>query len=130
MSEDFSKRMVQLRDEELLEIIQHSKDYVPECLRAVEEELRKRSIPVEKIADIKQNISMLDEVAEKKANQPLSWILRILLFLLPFGIIQMILASSYEIKGYKRKGSECWRWMFYGVIFYAVIIVWKVISIR
>jgi hypothetical protein len=128
MNEEFSKRMVQLSDEELLEIIQHSKDYVPECLKAADEELKKRNIQVDKIADIKQNISKLDDVAEAKAIQPLSWILRIMLFLLPFGIIQILVASYYENRGYRRKGSECWKWMFYGLIFYVVVVVWKVVT--
>lgn len=128
MSEDSSKRMVQLSDEELLEIIQHSKDYVPECLKAADEELKKRNIPVEKIADIKQNISKLDDVAETKAIQPLSWILRILLFLFSFGIIQILVASYYENRGYKRKGLECWKWMFYGLIFYVVVFIIRQIT--
>jgi len=128
MSEDLSKRVVQLSDEELLEIIQHSKDYIPEYLRAVDEELKKRNIPVEKIADIKQNISKLDGVAETKAIQPLSWILRILMFLFPFGIIQILLFQYYDSKGYKRKGLECWKWMFYGLIFYVIVVVWKIVS--
>ena len=123
MSEDSSKRMVQLSDEELLEIIQHSKDYVPECLKAADEELKKRNILVEKIADTKQNISKLDDIAETKAIQPLSWILRILMFLFPLGIIQILLYQYYDSRGYKRKGSECWKWMFYGLIFYVVVVV-------
>jgi hypothetical protein len=123
MSEDSSKRMVQLSDEELLEIIQHSKDYIPEYLKAADEELKKRNIPVEKIADIKQNISKLDDVTETKANQPLSWIIRILMFLLSFGLLQVLLYQYYDSRGYKRKGSECWKWMSYGLIFYVVVIV-------
>jgi len=121
MSEDFSKRMAQLSDEELLEIIQHSKDYVPEYLKASDEELKKRNIPVEKIANIKQNISKLDDVAETKAIQPLSWVMRILMFLLTLGLPQVLLFQYYDSRGYKRKGSECWIWMFYGLIFYVVV---------
>ncbi len=127
MEVDYSERMLKLSDEQLLEIIQHHKDYLPEALQAAELELKNRNIPNSVITSIKLSISDIDKQSDERAKLPLTWDLRILLFLIPFGFLQILLASYYEHNGFKRKGSECWRWMFYGLSVYAIAILFTMV---
>lgn len=127
MSPSLQQRMSQKTDEELYDILSHRKDYTPETIEVVEQELSKRNLKPPRISQLKAITKAKKRKEEMIARKPLQWPLRIILFLFPLGIPQFIAAEYFRNKGAERKYRECWRWMIYGVIFYVAIFVIRLI---
>jgi len=119
---NFVEQMPRKSDEELFGILAHRDDYMPEAIAAAEQELNKRNIEPPKIAEFQTLAKEKKDEEDIISNEPLSWPIRIILFLFPVGIPQFILAEHYRGKS-KRKAEECWTWMVYGIIFYAAIFI-------
>lgn len=121
----FEERMLKFSDEELYNVLANEKDYVPEAIDAAKRELQSRNLSPERKMEIEKITEESANVVEEKTNKPLACWIRILMLLFPIRIPQVIVAESYRILGYKRRVKECWIWMGYGIIFYIVIILLK-----
>src|SRR2546426_11876712 len=108
LSVDFWEQLSSKTDAELYDMLAHQDDYLAEALVAARDELKKRNLAPEKVAQIEAEVESEKIAAEAKAQQRLSWPARILIFLFCGGLAGIALAFYYEIKGYKRKATDCW----------------------
>ena len=126
---DFEEKMSQLSDEELFDVLAHESDYIEEAIVAAKKELRTRDLSPE----VKATLEAVSEdklfEEEEKSNKPLPWIIRILMLIFAIGIPQIILAEVYRNRGFDRRAKECWVWMSYGIIFYIIILIFKILAI-
>lgn len=118
LPQDFWEQLPERTDEELYGMLAHPDDYRPEALEAAKEELRKRNLAPVRTAQLEAVAQSQKTVEDTKANQPLGWPMRILVFMVSFGILGVILALFYESKGYKRKASQCWITMGISIVFW------------
>jgi hypothetical protein len=105
---DFWETLPQKTDIDLYEMLAHPDDYLPEALAAAKEELRKRNLPPEQSARLEKIVESEKVEENAKARIPLSWPMRILIFLLCFGLLGIVLALYYDSKGFKHKARDCW----------------------
>jgi hypothetical protein len=129
-AEDFKNKMSELTDEELYEMIAQPEDYVADAIETAKEELKTRKLSPEKISEFERERKGKEQEMATIANAPLSWPMRILMFILSFGVLQAIIGEYYRNKGYERKHRECWTWMKYGLFFFvSMLVVLYVISL-
>jgi hypothetical protein len=80
LPQEFWSRLPLWRDEELFEALANPGDYLPEALAAVKDELANRNLPQE---TVEQREARSQRIAEEvKANEPLTWRMRVIIFLL------------------------------------------------
>lgn len=120
---NFEEKMSKLSDEELYDVLAHENDYVPEAFDVAKKEFQNRNLSPEKLAELESVAEAKKYEEEEKADKPLPWLIRILMFLFPLGIAQILLSEYYRNIRYKRRSRECWTWMGYGIIFYVVLII-------
>ncbi|MBI1369819.1 MAG: hypothetical protein GC162_14330 [Planctomycetes bacterium] len=119
----FESRLEAMPDHELLDMIGHGSEYTPEALAAARREVERREIDptvARKVETALQEEAMVDQA---RANRPLPWVWRIINFVFPFGIPQMLIADRYGMKGYERCRRECWSWMRRGLLFWVISFV-------
>ena len=109
-------------------MIAHQDDYLPEAIAAAKDELSKRNLSPERVAQIEATVQSQKAAAETKAQERLGWPMRIFLFIFFAGIFGAVLAVYYDSKGYKRKASDCWITMCVSLAFYLVagIFLWLI----
>jgi hypothetical protein len=107
-------------DADLYDMLAHQEDYLPEALTAAKEQLSKRNLPPERIAQIEAAAQAQRASAEVIAQERLGWPMRIFLFLFFAGIFGAVLAAYYDSKGYKKKASDCWITMIASIAFHLV----------
>ena len=105
---EFWENLSKKTDAELYEMLAHSDDYEPDALEAAKEELHKRNLAPDKVARLESVTQSQKTTQETRANEPLGWPLRILIFVLCSGISGAIFAVYYDSKGFKRKAKDCW----------------------
>jgi phosphotransferase system glucose/maltose/N-acetylglucosamine-specific IIC component len=105
---DFGEQLPLKTDAELYDMLAHQDDYLPEALAAAKDELSKRNLAPERVAQIEATVQSQKAAAETKAQERLGWPMRIFLFIFFAGIFGAVLAVYYDSKGYKRKASDCW----------------------
>ncbi len=107
---EFWEELPQKTDAELYDIIAHKGDYLPEALEAAAEELRKRNLPAERLTQLRTAVEEQDAQTEARAQEPLSWPMRILIpFTFCLGGLGVLLVWYYFYsQGYKRKARESW----------------------
>jgi hypothetical protein len=108
LPQDFGEQLPLKTDAELYDMLAHQEDYLPEALVATKDELSKRNLAPERIAQIEAIVQFQKAAAETKAQERLGWPMCIFLFIFFAGIFGAVLAVYYDNKGYKRKASECW----------------------
>ena len=86
LSVDFWEQLSSKTDAELYDMLAHQDDYLAEALVAARDELKKRNLAPEKIAQIEAEVESEKIAAEAKAQQRLSWPARILIFLFCGGL--------------------------------------------
>ncbi len=117
---DFSEAMRERSNEELYEIVNFAKeeDFLPGAIAAAEKEFRARNLNPTDLSEIAESVKTKRELADR----PLSWPSRIAFFVLPTGIITIlilvIIATHLGSRGYSRKSSEAWLWMGWGIGFW------------
>jgi len=89
-------------------MLAHEQDYLPEALAAAKQELGKRNLPPERVAELEAVVQSQTAAEGAKAEERLGWPMRILIFFLCAGIAGAILAVYYDSKGYKAKARDCW----------------------
>jgi hypothetical protein len=118
-----------MSDEELAEIVSFGeKDgYLPAAVEAARKALVDRNPSSAAISTIAHSVGTKRGRDAELANQPLSWPARVAFFVLPGGILPiivlMIVASTLGSRGYQRKSSEAWKWMGLGVAFWVGLII-------
>jgi hypothetical protein len=120
---NFDEIWRQKTDEQLFEALAHKDDYDPESIESVRREIAGRNLDSQRITELETQTQKALEDEGTIAQIPLQWPLRILSFLLSFGIYQIIVGEYYRNKGYKRKYQEIWKWMAYGFVFWLEIFV-------
>jgi hypothetical protein len=76
---DFYERLPERSDEDLYEMLAHTEDYLPEALKAACEELRHRNLTPEKAARLEVATQAAATEDQRKADEPLGWLMRILI---------------------------------------------------
>lgn len=119
----FDERMAKLSDEELYDVLANEADYLPEAIDAAKKEIQNRNLSSEKLAEFETHVQEKQQAETEKAGLPLSWPIRIFMFLFPLGVAQILVSEYYRNQGYQRKAKECWTWMGYGILFYIALII-------
>jgi len=107
-------------DAELYDMLAHQDDYQPEALTAAKEELRKRKLAPETVAQLETEVQSQKAAAETKVQEPLGWPMRIFIFIFCAGLLGAVLAVYYDSKGYRRKASDCWVTLGFSLAFHVV----------
>lgn len=129
MENQFQKKMSEISDKKLIEILKTREEYIPEAIEAAELEFKKRNIPEEVFQQIQseviENIQRKETIKSENASKPLATYLKILFFLnpIPIGIIHLFLIAKYDMEGYDLKYKESIKSIKYGIIFYVSIFV-------
>ena len=108
LPKDFWSRLPLREDHELYGMLAQPDDYLPEALAAAREELAKRKLAPERVAQLDARLESQKAVAQAHAQERLGWPMRILIFLFCAGLIGILLAAYYDSKGYKQKARDCW----------------------
>lgn len=119
---DFDKTLAALSDQELYEMVAHGSYYTPEAFEAGCHELARRNLDPTAVATYQEAVAATEAEASDKAQRPLPLILKMINFILPFGLLQMVIADVYGNGGQLRRQRECWSWMWRGLAFYVLLI--------
>jgi hypothetical protein len=106
--EDFWDQLPSKSDAELYDMLAHEQDYLPEALAAARQQLDKRNLAPQQVAQLEAVVQSQMAAEGAKAEVRLGWPMRILIFFLCAGIAGAILAVYYDSKGYKTKARDCW----------------------
>jgi len=122
-SHGLKKAMSDKTDEELYDILAHSKDYTADASEIANEEFRSRKLDAATLSSL--GTAMVEEQRQRE-EAPLSWTLSMVAFFfstLFFGI-PVILAHRYFVEhGAKRKAREWKQWGLFGFFFYVALFV-------
>ena len=105
---DFWEQLARKTDAELYDMLAHQDDYLPEAVAAAKDEMSRRKLAPERVAQLEATVQLQDAAANTKAQERLGWPMRILVFVVCSGILGIVLALYYENRGYKKKASDCW----------------------
>jgi hypothetical protein len=105
---DFWEQLPHKTNAELYDMLAHEGDYLPEALAAAKEELTKRNLAPEAAVQLEAKVQSDAADAEAKAQERLSWPIRIFIFIFCAGLFGALLAVYYDNKGYRQKASDCW----------------------
>jgi phosphotransferase system glucose/maltose/N-acetylglucosamine-specific IIC component len=108
LPQDFWEQLPLKTDAELYDMLANQEDYSPEALAAAQDELSKRNLAGERVAQLEGEAQTQQAAAETKAQEPLGWPMRIFIFVFCAGLLGAVLAVYYDSKGYKRKALDCW----------------------
>ena len=108
LPKDFWDRLPLREDHELYDMLAQPDDYLPEALAAAREELDKRKLAPERVAQLEARFESRKAVTEAHAQERLGWPMRILIFLFCAGLVGVLLALYYNRQGYKQKARDCW----------------------
>ena len=108
LPKDFWEQLPLKTDAELYDMLAHQDDYLPEAVAAAKDELSKRNLAPEKVAQLEATVKSENAAAETRAQERLSWPMRILIFIFCAGLLGAVLAVYYDSKGYKKKSLDCW----------------------
>jgi phosphotransferase system glucose/maltose/N-acetylglucosamine-specific IIC component len=121
LPQGFLEQLPLKSDAELYDMLAHQDDYLPEALAAAKDELNKRNLAPERVAQIEATVQSQKAAAESKAQERLGWPMRIFIFLFCAGLVGAVLAVYYDSKGYNRKAADCWLAMGVSIAFYLAI---------
>lgn len=108
LPKDFFVQLPLKTDGELYDMLAHQDDYLPEALEAAKDELAKRNLAPERVAQLEATVQSQKVAEETKAQERLGWPMRIFIFIFCAGLFGALLAVYYDSKGYKKKASDCW----------------------
>lgn len=119
----FAEAMAKRSYAELHEIVGKLRnEYEHEAVVAAEAEVEKRNLAGEKILPIESEIKSKKQLKAEKANAPLLVHWKILTLFLP-GLLNLLIADELKTEGYDRQYSEIWKWFFYGLGFYILVLL-------
>ena len=120
LPKDFWEHLPLKTDAELYDILAHQEDYLPEALAAARDELSKRNLAPDRVAQLEAAVQSEKAVADTKAEERLGWPMRIFIFIFCAGLLGAVLAIYYDRKGFKRKASDCWITLGVSIVFHIV----------
>ena len=115
---DFWEQLPLKTDAELYDMLAHQDDYLPEALAAAKDELGKRNLAPERVAQLEATVRSQATEAEAKAQERLGRPVRIFIFCA--GLPGALLAVYYDNKGYKQKALDCWITLGVSIAFHVV----------
>ena len=115
---EFGERLAEKTDRELFDILAHEADYMPGVVERVRREIAERNLSDAASHQFRAEAEESAGEREARAEMPLQWPMRILMFVFSFGLWQLIAGEYYRNRGYARRCRECWIWMGYGLIFW------------
>jgi len=116
---DFQKQLPEKTDADLCEMLAYHDDYLPEAIAAAREELGRRNLPPDRVAQLQAAVEAQKSQEEKKAEIGLPWYVKVLIFVGFFPVIWF--AIYYEYRGYKKKARQCWVWAGFSFIFLFIV---------
>jgi hypothetical protein len=138
MHEELVQAMSVASTKDLFDIIHRNRsEYSAEAVLFAEEELRKRNLEPKQILELQAR----DERIKILAVQPLTWPIRIALFICGFGLmssllgvfglvmfisfgIPLIILVEIVYKEFDLKRRQAWQWMGYGFLSAIVALIW------
>ena len=120
LPKDFLEQLPLKRDDELYDLLAHPDDYLPEAVAAARDELSKRNLAPERFTQLEATVRSQDAAAETKAQERLSWPMRILIFTLCAGLSGALRAVYYDKEGCKKKATDCWITLGASILFHLV----------
>jgi hypothetical protein len=121
LPKDFGEQLPRKTDQELYDLLAHPDDYLPEALEAARGELSQRNLPPERAGQLAAAAQSKHATEEAKAQERLSWPMRLLIVIFCVGLAGILLAVYYDSKGYKQKARDCWVTL--GVVVVAYLVV-------
>ncbi len=97
-------------------MLAHADDYLPEALDAARKELGRRNLAPERATVLQANAQSAVAREIGKADEPLEWSMRVLVFALGF-CPAIFFGLYYQSKGYTRKAKEAWYCSIAGFLF-------------
>lgn len=126
MGTPLEEAMARATDEELYDILHLNRaEYSVEAIAVAEEEVRKRGLEPARLELLQAGI----ERKKLRAMEPLSWPVKILLFLCGLTFFSILILAivavvmEVTLRGADRKYREGWRWIGYGVAVMIAIVV-------
>lgn len=123
LPKDFWEQLPLKTDAELYDVLAHEDDYLPEAVAAARDEMSKRKLAPERVAQLEAAVQSQNAEAETKAQERLSWPMRVLVFVFCAGIFGALLAAYYDNRGYKKKALDCWVTLGVSVAFHIVLTI-------
>lgn len=110
MAVEFSERLANMRNEDLIRIAQFGDQdgFEPAAIAAAQAELDGRGVSASDVAQVLGDADVLRRMAETKHLVPLGWGGRILFAISAPLILPMIGAVVLSARGYARKSREAW----------------------
>lgn len=128
LPKEFFDRLPERTDADLVQMIAHSEQYVPEAIAAVEAEVAKRNLSLDGVrqAADRERSALERERAERsaaRAVESLSWPLLWLIFFVPFGfgLLGFLWMRSLSSRGYDLKVKQIWMITLAGFIFWGLV---------
>lgn len=121
MKNPFAEHMARLSDMALLRVFAERQDYVPEALRAAEEELDRRKIPQNIVEQAIEVGKQAQAIALERKNIPLSSTWKALYFVFaPFALspIVVFFFRYHADRDYDLRSVESINMTFLGLLFY------------
>lgn len=109
-------------DSELLEVLNEGNKYQSEAIIAAKNELSNRNLSITQLENATKAYLGDKAIDESKRNAPLDLQWKILTFIFP-AILTIILSGHLKSGGYDRKAKQLVTWTFYGLGFYAILIL-------
>jgi hypothetical protein len=112
--EELSKKISIQTDEELFDMLYlHREDWTDLALEIASEDWKKRDLNPTRIEELRITANKRKQEEDEKADEPLSWPLRIFYVILTLGIwswivLPVIAEVRYRNRGYSRKYREFW----------------------
>ena len=108
MAREFKTAVAAKTDGQLYEVLAHAEDYVPEAIAAAHAEVQRRHLTPERGAQLEALAQAGKAEETRMAGEPLRWISRILLLLMPGMVV--FFAAFYLSRGYHAREDQCWLW--------------------
>ncbi len=113
MARDCTIDLAEKTDGQLYEVLAHAEDYVPQAIEAAQAEVQRRHLTPERGAQLEATAQAAKAEEGRKAEEPLPWVFRILLLLMPG--LAVFCAAFYLSRGCHAKEDQCWLWVGYGL---------------
>lgn len=110
--QEFYRSLSKRSTTSIIDALASARDYDPEAIRAFEEELRRRGVPADSLAEQVTASIAWQKPKNQRAEEALEWPVRMVCLFL---IVPIFLYWDYQSKGFTRKAHESLRWGFFGI---------------
>lgn len=121
---EFDKVMSTKKNIELFSIIK-SKDgeYQPKAIECAKDELQKRKLSECEVKELIKQLEEKEELEVLKTEQRLDTFQKVLFFVFCWGVFSWAIAGTFKASGYRKKYSDAWTYMKYGLLFYLSLFI-------